>query len=253
MYFRENVCKILRTEVSDNDYEWGDSCWPCHVWLDNYKLQNQSKHTGNHTRWINITPKTHKQCQTRSLRVGSILYLEIWNLKSWGFVNLVFQRRSLCEEFCFCLLYRWKKSFSCDCLSCLSDSSELPVATRFMLEQTVTMNTSHWQELSSTCLCDYLKSVAKRDSVNLDLALPSKDMLLVNCTIPVCSLLAHVLNVIETVQMSAPVGCDVSQQSLATTSLTKSSKALFCPRFLCSRSKSPKHGCLKRTHYFFRP
>ena len=112
---------------------------------------NQSTRGIIQARWINIAPKTHKQCQTRSLRVGSILYLEIWNLKSWGFVNLVFQRRSLCEEFCFCLLYRWKKSFSCDCLSCLSDSSELPVATRFMLEQTVTMNTSHWQELRSTC------------------------------------------------------------------------------------------------------
>ena len=76
-------------------------------------------------------------------------------------------------------------------------------------------------------LRDYLKSVAKRDSVNLDLALPSKDMLRVNCTIPVCSLLAHVLNVIETVQMGAPFGCDASQQSLATTSLTKS--RLFLP------------------------
>ena len=71
-------------------------------------------------------------------------------------------------------------------------------------------------------VCDYLKFVVKRDSVNLDLALPSKDILLVNCTVPVDSSLAHVLNAKETLQMGAPFGCEASQQSLATTSLTKS-------------------------------
>ena len=106
----------------------------------------------------------------------------------------------------------------------------------------------------------HLKSVVKRDSVNLGLALPSKDIVRVSSTVPVRSWPVCVLNVSDTLQMGAAFGrnrCASLQQSLATTSLTNS--RLFLALSFCALTPKAQRtpsttvgphicmGCLKHT------